>query len=57
MAAKKRRKAIRKDRAVLIRLTEGQKETLGKAAEKVGLGLSSWMLAAALREAERGSGS
>ena len=56
-AAKKRRKAIRKDKAVLVRVTEAQKETLAKAAEKAGLGLSSWMLTVALKEAERSGGS
>jgi len=57
MAAKKRRKAILKDKAILIRLTEAQKKSLATAAERAGLGLSSWMLTVALREADRGSGS
>jgi len=56
MAAKKRRKAIRKDKGILIRVTEAQKETLTEAAERAGIGLSSWMLTVALREAQRAGG-
>lgn len=57
MATKKRRKTIRKDKGILIRVTEAQKEALAKAAEKAGLGLSSWMLTVALREIQRAEGS
>ena len=53
MAAKKRRKAVLKDRAILVRVTETQKETLAKAAEKAGIGLSSWILTVALAAASR----
>lgn len=56
MAKKKRRKAIRKEKSILIRVTEAQKEALAKAAEKAGLGLSSWMLTVALREIQRAEG-
>lgn len=54
MAAKKRRKAVLKDKGILIRVTEAQKKTLTEAAKKVGLGLSSWMLSVALREIQGG---
>lgn len=53
MTAKKRRKAVRKDKGILIRVTEPQKTVLTEAAEKAGLGLSSWMLSVALREIQR----
>ena len=60
MAAKKktklepeRRKAVRKDKGILIRVTETQKKALTEAAEKTGLGLSGWMLSVALREIQR----
>jgi uncharacterized protein (DUF1778 family) len=53
MTAKKRRKAVRKDKGILIRVTEPQKKALTEAAEKTGLGLSSWLLSVALREIQR----
>jgi uncharacterized protein (DUF1778 family) len=55
MAAKtkKRRKAVLKDKGILIRVTEAQKAVLAEAAEKAGLGVSSWMLSLALREIQR----
>ena len=53
MVVKKRRKAVRKDKVILIRATEAQKEALTRAAEAAGLGLSSWMLMVALREIQR----
>jgi len=49
-AAPERRKAVRKDKGILIRVTEPQKKALTEAAEKEGLGLSSWLLSVALRE-------
>ena len=49
---KKRRKAVRKDKVILIRVTEAQKATLAETAEKAGLGLSSWLLSVALREVQ-----
>jgi uncharacterized protein (DUF1778 family) len=48
-----RRKAVRKDKGILIRVTEPQKKALNEAAEKAGLGLSGWMLSVALREIQR----
>jgi hypothetical protein len=56
VATKKRRKPVRKDKGILIRVTEAQKEALAEAAEKAGLGLSSWMLTVALREIQRAEG-
>ena len=60
MAAKKkakpepeRRKAVRKEKGILIRVTEAQKKALAEAATKEGLGVSSWMLSVAMREIER----
>lgn len=50
--AVKRRKAVRKDQAVLVRLTVEQKEILTAAAERVGLGLSTWILSTALKAAQ-----
>jgi uncharacterized protein (DUF1778 family) len=50
----KRRKDIRKDQDIRIRVTEGQKQTLTEAATRAGLGLSSWMLMLGLREAGAG---
>lgn len=49
----KRRKAVRKDKVILIRATEAQKQAMTEAAEKAGLGVSSWMLSVALREIQR----
>lgn len=49
----KRRKAVRKDQSVLVRLTAEQKETLTAAAAKVGLGLSTWLLSTALKAAQQ----
>jgi uncharacterized protein (DUF1778 family) len=48
-----RRKAVRKDKGILIRVTETQKAALAEAAAKEALGVSSWMLAVAMREIER----
>ena len=48
-----RRKAVRKDKGILIRVTEPQKAALAEAAAKEGLGVSSWMLSVAMREIER----
>jgi uncharacterized protein (DUF1778 family) len=49
----KRRKAVLKDKGILIRVTEAQKAALAEAAAKEGLGVSSWMLSVAMREIER----
>ena len=54
MAAKKlkpRRKAGRKDKGILIRVTKEQKQLLAETAKDTGLGLSSWMLSVTLRAA------
>ena len=56
MAAKKRRKAVRKEKAILVRVTDAQKDAIAAAAEKAGLGVSSWMLNVALREIQRAEG-
>lgn len=56
MAAKKReqRKTVRKkDKGILIRVTETQKTALAEAAAKEGLGVSTWMLSVAMREIQR----
>lgn len=48
----KRRKEVRKDQSVLVRLTVEQKEILTAAATRVGLGLSTWILTTALKAAQ-----
>lgn len=55
MAAKKpeQRRAGRKDKGILIRVTEAQKRVLAETAKSTGLGLSSWMLSVALRAAQK----
>jgi uncharacterized protein (DUF1778 family) len=55
-ARPKRRKAVRKEESVHIRVTAEQKATLAEAAGKAGLGLSSWMLMVSLREAQKTGG-
>ncbi len=57
-AKKKRRKpkALRKEDSIRVRVTESQKKTLTEAATKAGLGVSSWLLALGLREAQKLSG-
>ena len=49
---KKRRKASRKEAVIPVRLTKEQKAILVAAAEKKGLGVSTWLLTLGLREAE-----
>ncbi len=49
--AAKRRKKVTKDKSIQVRVTDEQKEILAKAAERHGLGLSSWLLTLGLREA------
>jgi uncharacterized protein (DUF1778 family) len=52
MAAKaKRRKAVRKDENINIRVTSDQKAELEWAANHAGTSISSWMLVLSLREA------
>jgi uncharacterized protein (DUF1778 family) len=50
--AAKRRKKVTKDKSVQVRVTDEQKAILSKAAERSGLGLSSWLLMLGLREAD-----
>ena len=52
----KRRKAVRKEQNVHIRVTSEQKEAIETAAERSGLGASSWMLMLAMREIDRARG-
>jgi uncharacterized protein (DUF1778 family) len=51
----KRRKEVRKEDSIRIRVTAEQKEILNVAAERDGQGLSSWLLAAGLRAARSAS--
>lgn len=46
-----RRKPVRKDQHIIIRVTAEQKAILRFAADKAGDGLSGWILSAALRAA------
>jgi len=52
----KRRKTVRKESNVHIRVTDAQKDAITAAAEKHGLGASSWMLMLAMREIEKTDG-
>ena len=47
----KRRKEVRKEDSIRIRVTADQKQMLVDAATRAGLGVSSWMLTVSLREA------
>ena len=49
----KPRKTGRKDKGILIRVTEAQKRLLADSAKSTGLGLSSWMLSLALHAAQK----
>lgn len=55
VAAKKvmRRKSVRKEAHINVRLTEEQKDELAVAATHAGTGLSSWLLVIGLREARK----
>jgi uncharacterized protein (DUF1778 family) len=46
-------KKQRKTKGIFIRATEAQKRRLAETARSAGLGLSSWMLSLALREAQK----
>lgn len=46
-----RRKEVRKDKSIQVRVTDAQKGILTTAAEQAGLGVSSWLLMLGLREA------
>src|SRR5262249_41813167 len=54
--APKRRKAVRKEGNIHIRVTDDQKALLTEAAEKAGTGVSTWVLIVALREARNLTG-
>lgn len=49
----KRRKTVRKEKSIQIRVTDEQKATLTEAAAKAGIGVSSWMLTVSLEAAAR----
>jgi len=49
----KRRKVVRKEVSIHLRVTEEQKARLTEAAERAGLGVSSWLLMLGLRAARR----
>jgi uncharacterized protein (DUF1778 family) len=51
MATKQPKKKALKEKSIQIRVTEAQKATLVKAADKAGIGLSSWMLTVSLAAA------
>lgn len=48
-----RRKAVRKEKSIQVRVTKAQKDTLTKAATLAGLGVSSFMLTVSLDAAAR----
>jgi uncharacterized protein (DUF1778 family) len=52
--AKKRRKpkAQRKEADIRIRVTDAQKKVLTEAAERAGVGVSTWLVMLGLREAK-----
>lgn len=52
---KKRRKpeSLLKEQSIRIRVSAAQKKALTEAAEKVGLGVSSWLLSLGLREVQK----
>ena len=47
------RKKVRKEKTIQLRVTAAQKATLTNAADKAGIGLSSWMLSVALAAANK----
>lgn len=49
---RQRRKAVRKEESIRIRVTEAQKQALTEAATGAGLGVSSWLLMLGLREVQ-----
>jgi uncharacterized protein (DUF1778 family) len=51
----KRRKATRKEDSIHVRVTAEQKQALADAAERAGVGLSTWLLMVGLREARAGT--
>ena len=55
-ARSKRRKVVRKEENLNIRLTAEQKAELTEAATSAGVSVSSWVLSTALREARKTGG-
>lgn len=53
MAARTKRKKPVKGEIINVRCTDAQKQTLKEAAERVGLGVSPWLLTLGLREAAK----
>ncbi len=51
-----RRKEIRKEKSIQVRVTSAQKETLTRAADEAGLGVSSWLLMLGLQAAKKADG-
>jgi uncharacterized protein (DUF1778 family) len=47
----KRRKKVRKEHSIQVRVTEEQKQVLTDAATKRGLGVSTWLLSLGLEAA------
>lgn len=52
-ASPKRRKAVRKDEMVPVRMTTEQKATLARVAQEAGMGLSTWLLSLGIRETKQ----
>jgi len=50
---RRKKKALRKEESIRIRVTAAQKKALQAAAQRCGLGVSSWLLSVGLREAEQ----
>lgn len=53
---RQRRKAVRKEESIRIRVTDAQKQALTEAATGAGLGVSSWLLMLGLREVQTRKG-
>jgi uncharacterized protein (DUF1778 family) len=49
----KRRKTVRKEAHINVRLTDEQKDELAAAATHAGLGVSSWLLTVGLERARK----
>jgi len=49
----KRRKEVRKEETIRLRVTTEQKATLTDAATRAGIGVSPWLLMVGLREAKK----
>lgn len=53
MTKRRKRKALRKEDQVRMRVTPSQKRKLERAAAESGLGVGTWLRATALREAAK----